>query len=424
MNIIKIITVITLFVSYIHSNEVNDSINISTTVQNDFYKVVNEALSRPRGWPPIAYAVKLNRGDVVKYLLDHGEDANASTPSLPLWYESSSSDRPSCIGNLFEGYVPLEIAVFYENVEMVKILTTYCENNRAIPEISHIRYIDLMWNVPKDIWDIYGGVRIETALQNSINTTPFLEALKTNNEELIIAVMQSYTNLDAFFLLRETVTQKQNPHLMRSWIEHQMLLRQDHPRDIPDQVVDLFLHYTLSGLISDNDYTNVELLLDYGWPIKEKEVLKLIQENNQEALHFLLSRKQSYLGFDIYDLLLKNNLQDLVSECLSLETVPALIRHNQYKMLKQAMDTLGFIPSEEDQLLAIKNGANEVIALFISRGWFWKGALLQAVENGKVNIVKTLLQSFLFKDEIENAKIIAYNKRLFEILELLEEKSA
>lgn len=71
----------------------------------------------------------------------------------------------------------------------------------------------------------------------------------------------------------------------------------------------LFLHSFCSGLLVDNDYANAELLLDYGWPIKEKEVLKLIQEGNQKALHFLLSRAHSYLGFDICDLLLKTTFK-------------------------------------------------------------------------------------------------------------------
>lgn len=418
--IASISLLMTLFVSAIHSSEINEGMNSKITEQNDFYEVVNQALNRPRGWSPIAYAVKLGRGDVVKYLLDHGEDANVATPALPLWYEGSSSDHASYIGNLFEGYAPLEIAVFYENVEMVKILTTYNENNRAISEISHVRYTDLMWDVTKDIWEIYGVYKIETANHNRINTSPFLEALKTNNEELIIAVMQSYTNLDAFLLLRESITQTKSPHLMRSWLMHQFLLRQDNLRDIPDQIVDLFIYSTLSGLISDNDYANAALLIDYGWSIEEKEIKKMIAENNKKALHFVLSRAHSYVGFDLYDLLLKNNLQDVVSECLSLESVQALIAHNQYKMLEQVIDSLNFIPSEEDQFQAIKNGANETIALFISKGWFWKGALLQAVKQGKLDIVNTLIQSSLFNDEIEDAKILAYNNRLFEILIVLE----
>ena len=223
MKKIKIILFFAFVVSKIYSHETNKSMNADVIERDDLYEVTNEALSKPRGWPSIAYAVKLNRTDVVKILLDLGEDVNASTPLAPLWYTSNYDHYAHCLGNVLEGYTPLELAIYYRNVEMVKILTTYREDNRATPEIFHNRYTLLSTTTGsplQDVWDYYGDCKVETEWSKPIKTTPFLESLKTNNEELIKAVMQSYTNLDAFLLLKDSLIQMQSSSLMHAWIEH------------------------------------------------------------------------------------------------------------------------------------------------------------------------------------------------------------
>jgi len=69
--------------------DINEILDIDES-DAEFDKLIDECRNNPYGYSPIQYAIAMKRLDVLKYLIEAGEDVNASTPLIPI-YDSKTN---------------------------------------------------------------------------------------------------------------------------------------------------------------------------------------------------------------------------------------------------------------------------------------------------------------------------------------------
>ncbi|MBS0656598.1 MAG: hypothetical protein JSR46_12535, partial [Verrucomicrobia bacterium] len=358
----------------------------------DFYGLVELCRSQSGKallyrYPPIAFAVELGLHDVAKFLIDNGESVQEATPDLPVWWEyihdwDSRYDRVEQIG-MQQGQTPLEIAIKRQDSEMVRILTTYSPENRAIAETNHRRYVGNV--APRgDIgyWSNDGTYVVVESLLS--------DALKTGNQEIIDLVIKAYSDPEKLYAER---TAMKNPETMRSWIYQNVFLWKGEKVQVPDSVLELFMENE-QGL--NRPLSDVAILLQHGWIITRQELEQALVKNDPQMLQLLIDHPR--MKESPFILLAEHNRADLAS-----------------RLIEQ-----GNVPAREHLNTAIKHGALETAKKFIETGVDFVGALTFAAEQKQKAIVEYLLTLPISAEEIKEAHAAAYRVHAYDIMELLE----
>lgn len=341
----------------------------------DFYEVV-ELCRQQMGnniplcdrYPPIAYAVKLGRHDVVKFLIDRGESVNMATPDIPVkhtWEGGYNFNTYEVWIGPQNGSTPLEIAVSQQDVEMVKILTTYNLENRANPDIQFRRFDGVIAN-GDHYWQ--NGERYG---RQPTNYSILLEALKHGNQEIIDFVIRAYTDSERLYAEGSAIQAKQQPESMRSWLEHTSFLRTGVKNEISDDIVNLFLKHRLEDAILENNFSYVEEFLRHGWKITKKEFEQALLKNDSQILDLLIHH-------------------DRVEENLLV--------------------------------IAVKFGSLDGAKACIQAGMAFEGMLKLAAQEQKKSLVEYFLTLSIDEQEIKDAYAIAYQVHAYEIMEILASK--
>lgn len=341
----------------------------STQKAPDFYQVVELCRKNPDEYPPIAYAVKIGRHDVAKFLIDHNESVNASTPSIPIWTEvNPTSDYGYWkITASQPGFTPLELAIQKNDLEMIRILTSYHATNRAAVTTAISRF---QFTSPPAPDGFYWGDRQYFPL---VTTTPLTQALATGNREIIETIIKSYTTPETLFETVGQIRAVQQESLMRVWLEQYAFLQNGTQIQVADETVQLFLSKSLQEALTANSPTDVLKLLESGWFVSKQELLQIFSTNNPD--------------------------------------------------ITRAVMTVGRIqPGINPMLVAVEAGSVEMLKSYVQQGVAHEGILLSAVQQNKKAIVEYLLELPIGQNELLEASKKAYDMRSYEILELLENK--
>ncbi|MBS0655038.1 MAG: ankyrin repeat domain-containing protein, partial [Verrucomicrobia bacterium] len=299
-------------------------------------------------YPPIAYAVKIGRYDVVKFLIDEGESVNEPTPDIPVWYSGNA------VG-MQQGYTPLEIAISQQDVEMVKILTTYSAENRATPEISYQRYMNL--RAQKDHYNTNKQQPREAP------SSPLLDALKTGNQEIIDLVLKAYTDPTRLYAERTSI---KNPAAMHSWIEQNVLLWKGEKVEVSDAVASLFLNK--QGL--NCTPSEVESLLQHGWIVTKQELEQALKTNDPQTVRLLITHTRT-----------------------EESPISLLVRHNRADLVAYLIET-GEVPTRQHLNDAITHGSLDIVRTLIEHGVPSDGAFQLAVEHKQWRVAGYLGSNF------------------------------
>lgn len=343
-------------------------------------------------YPPIAFAVQLGRHDLVKFFIDHGESVNAATPDIPVWWEIGPKNLVTMKAGMQQGYSPLEIAIKLEDAEMVKILTTYNQNNKAIPEISHKRFAKV-WPYGYGT-DDYKTYHAEGHYEHfEAPSSLFLDALKIGNQEIIDLIIKAYTDSDKLYAEYTHIKESKNLKTMRSWIEQSVYLWKGIQEEVPDSVVNLFMQ---NDQVLNGSFEDVDKLLQYGYVVTRNDFEQALKSNDLKMLHLLLDKGR--MEESPFALLAKHNRVDLV----------------------HYLQNKGNVPQREHFEIAIKQGSLDVVKAFATSDLSFKGALILAAENKQKAIVTFLLGLPIDKAEVEEAHKVAYLVHAYDIMEILE----
>lgn len=198
--------------------------------EEGFLSLVDNALEQPA---PIAHAVSINNPELVKFLIDSGEDVNLATPAIPAFWVSDEAEIKIQVADQ-PGKTPLDIAIESQSREMVEILLYYHPTHRA-----HHDYT---------VWRHYGSFNHYGYFQTyykggyDYSTTPLSEAIKRKDDDivkLILKAFQSQQRLDDYFY---EIRISKRPELMRAWIAQIMLVWKNEVVDIPDEMVRLYTY--------------------------------------------------------------------------------------------------------------------------------------------------------------------------------------
>lgn len=235
----------------------------------DFYEVVELCKKKPEGYPPIAYAVKLNRPDVVKFFLEHGESIHGRTPHMENWaYLHENSFEMKNFGNT-EGCTALELAIKQQNVEMVELLTMHNADPllaRKIITLDHSYY------------------HPQTVVSYS---TPLSEAIAVGNKEIVEVLLKSCKMPESFFSTFGQVQAMQQADIMQTWIEQYALLRTGVSTPISQEVVKTLMTGSLQEAVLNGNVSIVKQVLDSGWVLSGAEVKTMLLSNNRDILALL-----------------------------------------------------------------------------------------------------------------------------------------
>ncbi len=280
----------------------------------DFFDVVEQCRANPDGYPPIAYAVKLGRHDVVKFFIDNKESINATTPDIAVWrmfYYENSPDTPILAGTQ-PGYTPLELAIQKNDTEMVKILTTYNPSNAAPVSGSVHRFNELYLHRSGDsfmasvdhprIVSPWGTISRNQGLVSTV-VSPLSLALAGGNEEIIASVIKAYPIAERYGLFVQ-IHAMQQANIMRIWLEQTALL-QGISGQITDETARLFISRSLQEGIVDI----AKIYLQQG--VSCKELLFLAVEQKQ------LSTVEQLLELVNYS---QNEIQEAVTKAYQSHT--------------------------------------------------------------------------------------------------------
>lgn len=373
--------------------------------QQEFYQVIEKCRKNPEKWPAIAYAVKIGRQDIVKFLIDAKEPINVDTPSKPVWYEGGTYFDSIYRADRNEpGYTALELAVIQQDAQMVKILLTHGANS----ETKHIRYAHL--SPYRE-----GYLDCHYPQLQTRETSPLWHALSNDNSQIVDLLLKSYKNSERLFSELKQICNKNNGPMIKSWIEQNVTLWNVQTIDVTDHMIDLCLSFTLCEAIESNQY--IEIFLECGWIVSEKEFELAVSKH--DVLELFLTHDRFEEGFNPFDTLLERKMDDLSMRHFSNKLLAAIAKFNRIDLLERC-----FTQAEETDLpaclmTAIEHGSLDVITFFIDRHFYLEGRLLHAVKCKQKAVVELLLKTPLTYEEIEAARILAYEISAYDIFELL-----
>jgi ankyrin repeat protein len=396
---------------------------------NEFYETVESVRKNPEKWPPVAYAVTLNRLDVVAFLLSRGEDVNAETPGKKLyealpdrdddydinWYNSIDWDKWFLRG-VNPGYSPLELAAQIQNAEMVRFL---CEHGADVM-LRHFRVKD------KHIFNknFRGGYKLYNQLDYGKwqfeAHSPLTEALQTGNGEIIDVLIQAYTNPERLYQDYAFVQKSQNPVAMRSWLERYQVLTSGSNTHVSDDIVTLFLSTTLENAIDNDDSASLELLLINGLNVHEKAFDLAVQKGTTRVLDTLMLNRARLEPFDPYEKLLKHGFDEIVKTYFSDEAFFACAQNNRDDLVTYGID-LGFEPNTSHLIAAVEHGALDVTSLFCMRGIPLDGALIAAVQKKQGPIVRLLVSFDISYEELVRAQSLSYELHAYDLFDVIDQ---
>lgn len=383
----------------------------------EFYRVIETCRKNPERWPAIAYAVKIGRHDAAKFLIDRNEPIDADTPDTPVWYEGGTYFDSIYRADRNEpGYTALELAVLAQDVQMVKILLAHNPINRADPEKKHLRYVHLRPYGEGYLDEYYPPLQTR-------ETSPLWHALSSHDSQIVELILKSYTNPERLFSELNPIKHKKNRSMMKSWIEKNIILWNGQAINAPDHMIDLFLNLTLLEAIELNQPAYIKQFLECGWIISKKEFELAIQKLDLQTLELLVAHDRFEQGFNPYDALIEKGLDDLATQYFSKKMLISCAKLNRADLLEKFFDLAEQEDLQTYLLTAIEYGSLDVIAFLIDRQFYVKGALLYAVKHKQKGAVELLIKAPVTVDEIEEARLLAYQTSAYDIFEFLSSLS-
>lgn len=378
------------------------------SVESDFYSIVETARLNPA---PIAYAVQLQREDVVKFLIDRNENVNQSTPSSPVYHDFGDySVNMFRLPNDEPGQTPLEIAIRQKNSEMIKILTTYHPTNRANPEYGIFRYTYL---------SSYGGGDLEAGSQDRYYSSPLVVVLSTEEPELVDLVLKAFQTPETLFNEYYTIRGQNNPLYMRSWMESNIKLWAQTKKEVSDDSIAHFHTHTFDEAITQNDLDSLRIFHENAWLISKEQFESILATENMDAIQLTLDQGRFNPNFSPEEKLLEHGLESLIETSFLLNMVPSIATLDRVDLLERIYPELKENEVKKCGIIASENGSVQVLQFLVSQNANLEGALLAAVKKHQVESFTLLMQLPISDIEMNEAINSAYTLHYYDLLEVM-----
>jgi ankyrin repeat protein len=242
-------------------------------LKSDFYDIIELCRKCPDGYPPVAYAVKLQRYDVVKFLLNHGEAVDARLPHKEHWLDVGDWHPDVRHFGNSDGLTALELAIDQQDLEMVNILTKYNPSNCANPLLVRTELIVVPINFSARVTEILH--------------TPLSKALTTGNKALVEAIIEACTAPELLFEAYEQIGATQETEIMRLWAERYTFLIQGKP--LSEKTIQTIFSTSLDECIKNNDLPKIKQFLDFGWFLSTNDVKHFFDSNDPSCIELLVN---------------------------------------------------------------------------------------------------------------------------------------
>lgn len=381
----------------------------AVSASKEIYSQVEESRKNTKNWPALAYAVEMGWHDAAKFLIDMSEDVSAPTPSAVVWYEDIWSENSYPLTNQEPGYTPLELAILKQDPEMIDILTAYHPTNCAKVEFKRVAYSDL-----------YTVNRLYSSNGCRKESTLLEEALNSNNDAVIDAVIMAHKDPFWLFNSYKKIAAMKNPITMRSFVEHNYFLWKEDRCYVAEEIVALFLEKNLIAAIESNDIDQVQQFLSHGWIISKEEFETAIEINDPDTMLLLVNHNRFQHDVDPFELLISKNKEVVSSIPFSPRFLKALAKCNRMDLFETLIDQAdSTFLLQECFLLAVENGSLSIVETLIHNNIYVDGGLVAAVRQQQLKMVQYFLDQNLYTGEIEESLKLAYEQHDYEIIDAL-----
>lgn len=385
---------------------------VHSTTNEDIFKVVELCRKNPDHWPAIAYAVKLERADVVRFLIDVKEPVDAETPGSTIWIDSINTDSFYSLKEPEPGFTALELAIKAENLEIVEILLSHDSTNKADPERVRKRYANL---------SSWGGKTFANGKAGlNLTTYPLWHALSTNNFSMIDSILKAHKHPERFFNLLPLLKEKKEKAFIKSWLEHHLVLCQEKETEVSEEVIDLFMNRTLTDALKEEDQNAINCFLQHGWFVSEAEFILALQTLEHSEINQFLTTGRFTTGWNHDECLIKHGLEDLAMLHSSKKTLLASAKENRVDLFSILAGQANQEELNESFLTAIQSSALDVISFLLDTQGYVEGGLLHGVKHKQKAVIELLLKSApISEKEKGEALLLAYQQGAYELVALL-----
>lgn len=395
-------------------------------VSKTLYERLKEARNNDKKWPPAIYAIEMKDYELLKFIIDMGEDLEKRMPDIPV-YESYSNEWNGSGWTKFHGYQPgfkpLEYALKKNDAEAVRCLLEHNPSNRADVNAIRTEYIspwltfysgdhgpglvsEIMEKRTESIWD--------AAIRQKCDPE-IIYLILTHSPQLNLgAIAENFRkqgNLEYFSSALKA--------LYKEWKGEDLILSEESLKKM--------IQTSFEEALKNKNKKLISLYVDSGWAISSSSIGLVVE--NSELLTQLLKGNISLIK--ALEALVENKANlEIIEKALSNLSDPAVAfstasRFDHLELVKILIGK-GILPSLSDYKEALKGSRDEIAILMIAARvnentldqpdeW-----LKAAVSEERFEVVVELLSRGLFSEEgRKEAQKIAYKLANYEILDLL-----
>ncbi len=365
---------------------------------------------------PIAYAVEIERPDVVKFLIDMNEDVNRPTPGTPVYFIKFGPPGNEHYDDIADepGKTPVEIAIEKNNLELLTILLYDHPTNSANVEYEVLRYH------PQNLRKFKNGFA-SSEYYPQVRSSPLIIAMKGKNHVIVDMIMKAYRTLDKLSDAFPYVKRESNKDFMRFWIAQTVKLWKNEEVEVPEEVAELFLTKTLNQSIQEHDYETLSLLTEYGMLINKEEFQAAIATQDSDLIALLFNKGRMNPNFDPAEMLLNNHLDHLIDLSDLKNLTSSIARLDRIDLLESVIDEMDETMRLECSLIAAKEGSIQVLQFLSLLAVPMDQALLQSIQSNQHESFLLLIEQPLKEDTRSDAITLAYHLHRYDMLTALLE---
>lgn len=408
------------------SSQVLNSNKEDSQVKKSLYERLEEARNNDKKWPPAIYAIEMKDYELLKFIIDMGEDLENRMPDIPV-YESYTNEWNGSGWTKFHGYQPgfkpLEYAIKKNDVEAVRCLLEHNPANRADVNAMRTEYTSSWLTFYSG--DHGPGLVSESMEKRTESLWDAANRQKCDPEILYLILIHSpQLNLAA---IAENFRQKGNLEyfssalraLYQEWEGENLIITQESLKKM--------MQISFEEALQTKDTEMISLYVDSGWAISSSSIGLVIE--NSELLNQLLNGNISPIK--AIDALVEHKASlEMIERAISTLSDPtgafSVASKFDHLELAKILIAKGILPNLSDYQEAL-NASRDEIAILMIAALVRENKLDQpdewlkaAVSEGRFEVVVELLSKGLFSEEgRKEAQQIAYKLANYEILDLL-----
>lgn len=408
------------------SSQALNSDKEDSQVKKTLYDRLEEARKNDKKLPPAIYAIEMKDYELLKFIIDMGEDLEKRMPDIPV-YERYSNEWNGSGWTKFHGYQPglkpLEYALKKNDVEAVRCLLEHNPANKSDVNTLRTEYIS-SWLTPYS--GDHGPGLVSEGMETRTESLWDAANRQKCDPEILYLILTHSPQLN-LAVIAENFRQKGNSEYFSSALRALYQVWKGEDLIVSQESLKKMMQTSFDEALKAKDKETISLYVESGWAISSSSISLVVE--NSELLNQLL--KGNISSIKALEALVENKaglelIENAVSNLSDPTAAFSIASRFDYVELVKILIAKDILPNLSDYKDALKASRDEIAILIIATlvnenkldqpdDW-----LKAAVREGRFEVVFELLSRGLFSEEgRKEAQQIAYKLANYEILDLL-----